>query len=66
MTFSLGAFFGGQGKSSGHTGQVKSTRHVPVEPAKEPVDGEIGSDESIQILKSPPSIPRLEFDNMPN
>ena len=51
MTFSPGAFFDGQGKSGGHTGQAKSTRHVPVEPAKEPVEGEIGSDESVQILE---------------
>ena len=54
MMFSLGVFFGGWRKSSGHAGQVKSTRHVSVEPAKEPVEGEIGSDESMQILKSPP------------
>ena len=49
------------GKSSGCTDQAKSTRHAPVEPAKEPVEGEIWSDESMQILKSPPSILRLEF-----
>ena len=59
MMFSHGAFFGGWGKSGGHAGQAKLTRHVPVEPAKEPVKPEIGSDESVQILKSPPSIPRL-------
>ena len=66
MMFSLGAFFGGWGKSSGCTDQVKSARHAPVEPEKEPIEGEIGPDESRKILKSPPSIPRLEFDNMPN
>ena len=64
--FGSGAFFGGQGKSGGCTGQEKSARHAPVEPAKKPVEGEIGSDESVQILKVPPSIPRLEFYNMPN
>ena len=30
------------------------------------MEAEIGSDDSVQILKSPPSILRLEFDNMPN
>ena len=56
MMFSPGAFFGGWGKSGGCAGQVKLTRHVPVEHAKEPVEAEIGSDESMQILNSPPSI----------
>ena len=64
--FNPGAFFSGQGKPGGLAGQVKSSRHAPVKAAKEPVEAEIGSDESVQILKSPPSILRLEFDNMPN
>ena len=30
------------------------------------MEGEIGSDDSVQILKSPPAIPRMVYDNMPN
>ena len=30
------------------------------------MDGEIGSDDSVQILKSLPAIPRMVYDNMPN
>ena len=51
IMFSLGAFLGVWGKSGGHAGQVKSSRHAPVESAKEPVDGEIGSDEWL-VLES--------------
>ena len=64
-----GAFFGQGRKSGGQGGKPKSTKHAPVEPAKEPVqsvEGEIRSDDSVQILKSPPAIPRMVYDNMPN
>ena len=67
MRFSPGTFFGQGGKSGGQGGKPKSTKHAPVEPAKEPVqpvEGEI--DDSVQILKSPPAIPRMVYDNMPN